>query len=211
MSAKILVADDDPLVRNVLRQALVVGGYDVVAAADGGEAIAHIDKTGNFDVVVTDHAMPASTGIDVISHALSVDPTLPCIIVTAHHDLDLAMKGMQAGAVGFITKPFKVEHLLRKPQRLTPDEMAIIRAHPEIGAAILEEVDTWEGVRDIVRHHHERFDGEGYPYRLKGTAIPLGARIVSVVDAYDVMLRGRPYAAPRSAEEVVHELEVQSG
>ena len=93
------------------------------------------------------------------------------------------------------------EALLRKPGPLTAAERQLMQLHPEIGAAILEDIDTWEDVRLIVRHHHEHWNGAGYPLGLAGTDIPLGARIVSVVDAYDVMSEGRPYAPARPVDD----------
>jgi putative two-component system response regulator len=103
------------------------------------------------------------------------------------------------------------EALLRKPERLTAEERAVMRTHPEVGAAILADIDTWEDVRLIVRHHHEHFNGAGYPDGLRGEQIPLGARIVSVVDAVDVMRSGRPYQPARSYDWILDELQRQSG
>jgi putative two-component system response regulator len=103
------------------------------------------------------------------------------------------------------------EALLRKPEALTPEERAVIRTHPEVGAAILADIDTWEDVRLIVRHHHEHFNGRGYPDGLRGGQIPIGARIVSVVDAFDVMRTGRPYQPARSHEWILEELHRESG
>jgi putative nucleotidyltransferase with HDIG domain len=103
------------------------------------------------------------------------------------------------------------EALLRKPGALTPEESAILRTHPEVGAGILADIDTWEDVRLIVRHHHEHFDGAGYPDGLRGDRIPLGARIVSVVDAYDVMRTGRPYQPARSIDWILAELRRERG
>src|SRR5205085_12703553 len=103
------------------------------------------------------------------------------------------------------------EELLRKPGPLTAAEFAIVQRHPETGAAILEDINTWDRVRQIVRHHHERFDGSGYPDRLRGTQIPLGARIVGVVDAFDVMRTGRPYCAAKPPDEIVAELTRERG
>jgi putative nucleotidyltransferase with HDIG domain len=227
---------------------------------------------------------------------------IPCIVVTAFRDLELAMQAMQAGAVAFIPKPFTALHLLtvldralerrelaaealrlrflapmlerftmvlanaleskdyetqehssrlvgmsdaiarhlgipdaersvirfgaclhdigkvsipeallRKPGALTDEERAIMRTHPEVGAGILADIDTWEDVRLIVRHHHEHFSGGGYPDGLRYAEIPLGARIVSVVDAFDVMRTGRPYQAARSTEWSLDELRRESG
>jgi putative nucleotidyltransferase with HDIG domain len=102
------------------------------------------------------------------------------------------------------------EALLRKPGALTEEERAIVRTHPEVGAAILADIDTWEDVRLIVRHHHEHYSGGGYPDGLRGGNIPLGARIVSVVDAFDVMRTGRPYQPPRPFEWILEELRRES-
>jgi putative two-component system response regulator len=103
------------------------------------------------------------------------------------------------------------EALLRKPEALTAEERKVMQTHPEVGAAILADIDTWEDVRLIVRHHHEHFDGAGYPDGLSGEQIPLGARIVSVVDAFDVMRTGRPYQPARSYEWILDELQRESG
>jgi putative two-component system response regulator len=83
--------------------------------------------------------------------------------------------------------------ILLKPGGLTDEETAEMRRHSEIGAAILEVHETMADIAQIVRHHHERWDGNGYPRGLKGTAIPLGARIIAVADAYSAMTADRIY------------------
>lgn len=83
--------------------------------------------------------------------------------------------------------------VLLKPGRLDEAERALIRRHPGVGADLLADMRTLDLVRPMVRHHHERMDGSGYPDRLVGEAIPLGARIVSVVDVYDALSTARPY------------------
>ncbi len=103
------------------------------------------------------------------------------------------------------------EALLRKPEALTAEERLVVRTHPEVGAAILADIDTWEDVRLIVRHHHEHWSGRGYPDGLAGEVIPLGARIVSVVDAFDVMRTGRPYQPARSIDWILDELGRERG
>ena len=103
------------------------------------------------------------------------------------------------------------ESLLRKPSALTLEERDIIRTHPEVGAGILADIDTWEDVRLIVRHHHERFNGAGYPDGLRGEHIPIGARVVAVVDAFDVMRTGRPYQEARTVDWALSELLRESG
>src|ERR1700736_2384316 len=300
--AKVLVVEDDTLTRHFLRQALEYGGHEVTTAGDGVEAIAMLDKPGIFDAVITDYAMPRANGVDVISHAQKIDPLVASIIITAFRDLDLAMHAMAAGAVAFIPKPCKTDHLntvlekalerrsltiealhlrtlapmlerftmvlantietkdaatqqhanrlvhlsqlmathiglseeasmavrygaclhdigkiavpeavLRKVGPLEAEEQAMIRLHPEVGAAMLTGIDTWDDVRGIIRHHHERFDGTGYPGGLAGTDIPVGARIVAVADAVDVMQSGRPYAPARSHDEILDVLSRERG
>jgi putative nucleotidyltransferase with HDIG domain len=83
--------------------------------------------------------------------------------------------------------------LLEKPGALTLDERRQMEKHSEIGERILAKVDDYSEIASIVRHHHERVDGEGYPDRIHGTAIPLISRIISVADAYNAMTSDRPY------------------
>ncbi len=83
--------------------------------------------------------------------------------------------------------------ILLKPGRLTDEEMAEMRRHSEIGAAILEVHEAMADIAQIVRHHHERWDGQGYPGGLAGTAIPLGGRIIAVADAFSAMTSDRIY------------------
>jgi len=83
--------------------------------------------------------------------------------------------------------------ILKKPDKLTPDEYAIIKQHCYSGGQICKRVPFLRVAYPVVYHHHERFDGAGYPDGLKGDSIPLGARIVTVVDAYDAMTSDRPY------------------
>jgi len=95
------------------------------------------------------------------------------------------------------------DRILLKPGRLDADERAIIQIHPVVGAEMVESMRTLAGVRPIIRHHHERYDGSGYPDGLQGQAIPLGARIMAVVDVYDALRTARPYKAAWSHEHVV--------
>ncbi len=110
--ARILVADDDALTRRFIEETLAFAGHQVASVANGSAAIASVDAPGCFDAVITDYAMPHANGVDVVAHAQRVDPMIPCIVVTAFRDLDLAMQAMQAGAVAFIPKPFTALHLL---------------------------------------------------------------------------------------------------
>ncbi len=102
--------------------------------------------------------------------------------------------------------------ILHKPGPLTSDEWAIMRSHPEIGRTILEQTGgILRLLSNIVVAHHERWDGTGYPAQLRGDSIPLGARILSVVDSYDAMISQRAYREPRSVEEAKAELQRCAG
>ncbi len=83
--------------------------------------------------------------------------------------------------------------ILDKPAALTPEEMAIVQEHPAVGARILEPIAAFADVIGIVRHHHERFNGQGYPDGLRGEDIPLLARVAAVADVYDALVSDRPY------------------
>ncbi len=97
--------------------------------------------------------------------------------------------------------------VLMKPGRLTPEEFAVMQSHTVIGERLCGELRSLRAVRAIVRHHHERIDGSGYPDRLRGDAIPLTAQIVAVVDAYDAMTTTRPYRGALSMAAACDELE----
>lgn len=98
------------------------------------------------------------------------------------------------------------EAVLTKPGKLTDEERAEMQRHPLIGAAILQPLRLGRVVGPIVRGHHERWDGAGYPDGLRGEAIPIGARIVAVVDAHDAMTHDRPYRGRLGDDEAREEL-----
>ncbi|HEV8463137.1 MAG TPA: HD domain-containing phosphohydrolase [Gaiellaceae bacterium] len=98
------------------------------------------------------------------------------------------------------------DRVLLKPGPLDDEERAIVETHPEIGDKLLEPLDLLSSARPIVRHHHERWDGAGYPDRLVAEDIPLGARIVCVADSIEVMSSRQLYRKPLSPEEIVEEL-----
>jgi putative nucleotidyltransferase with HDIG domain len=103
------------------------------------------------------------------------------------------------------------DHILRKPGTLTPEERAQIEMHPSIGRKILEQVEAFTPFLPVVELHHENWDGTGYPHGLKGKEIPLAARIVHVVDAYDAMTSDRPYRAGMSSEDALNILRRLAG
>jgi diguanylate cyclase (GGDEF)-like protein/PAS domain S-box-containing protein len=110
--------------------------------------------------------------------------------------------------IGKITVP---EEILSKNSILTPKEWKIMLKHPVAGYRIVQSFGTLAPIADAVLSHHERWDGSGYPQGLKGNEIPLIARIVAVVDTYDVMLHGRPYANAVSPERAIEELRRHAG
>ena len=103
------------------------------------------------------------------------------------------------------------DRVLLKPAALDDDERRIIETHTEIGDKLLEPLELLAGARPIVRHHHERWDGDGYPDRLAGDTIPLGARIVAVADSVEVMSARQLYRQPLTPEQIVSELETHRG
>jgi diguanylate cyclase (GGDEF)-like protein/putative nucleotidyltransferase with HDIG domain len=103
------------------------------------------------------------------------------------------------------------EHILSKPGPLTPDERKKMQLHAQIGAEIVGAVPFPCPVAPLIRSHHERWDGTGYPSRLSGEQIPLGARILSVVDCFDALTSQRPYRPALSHDEAIQMLRDQSG
>ncbi|MFP4056833.1 MAG: HD domain-containing phosphohydrolase [Candidatus Brocadiia bacterium] len=105
------------------------------------------------------------------------------------------------------------EAILTKPDRLSDEEWGYIRSHPQIGEGIIRQMGSRRlaEIQRIVRHHHERLDGGGYPDGIAGEAIPLGARVLAVADAYDAMTSNRPYRTPFTAEAALAELRRGAG
>ncbi|HHN45941.1 MAG TPA: response regulator [Planctomycetes bacterium] len=98
------------------------------------------------------------------------------------------------------------ERILNKPGRLSSDEMKNVQRHPGIASAILDPIEELGDVIEWIKHHHENFNGSGYPDGLAGEAVPLGARILQVADAFDAITSSRPYSQARSREEAIQEL-----
>ena len=109
--------------------------------------------------------------------------------------------------IGKINVP---EDVLDKPTFLTPEEFDRVKGHAAWGSKILETLKE-KGLARIVRHHHERYDGKGYPDRLQGEEIPLGARIVAVAESFHCIVHGSRYKSARTVEDALHELSRCSG
>jgi len=140
------------------------------------------------DPYTGDHCSRLSRFASLTATALELSPT----------EIETMRLGAALHDVGKIVVP---DHILKKPDKLTPDEYAIIKQHCYSGGQICKRVSFLEAVYPIVYHHHERFDGRGYPDGLAGHSIPLGARIVAVADAYDAMTSDRTYRKAMAQEQ----------
>ena len=100
---------------------------------------------------------------------------------------------------------------MQKKDRLTDEEFEKIKKHPVIGAGIIDSIEFLKRCSDTVLHHHEHYDGKGYPSGLKGEGIPKNARLLAIADAYDAMSSDRPYRKKLSEQEILEELKNESG
>ena len=285
---RILVVDDDALIRQFLEDQLTGEGYLVSTARDGEEALAKV-AADSPDLILLDVMMPKLDGFEVCRRLKSDERTIliPVVMVTALTATDQRIKGIEAGADDFLSKPYnrlelftrvrsllklkrhtdelenaetvlfslalsveakdpytnghcdrlarysvalgkslglhaeqlktlqrggvlhdlgKVgvpESILLKPGPLNDMERAVVREHPAIGERICKPLKSLRMVLPIIRHHHERWDGSGYPDGLAGEAIPLTARIMQVADIYDAFTTERPYKRALTQEESI--------
>lgn len=137
-------------------------------------------------------------GVNALAHALNLAPA-------ANDALRAAALLHNVGRLGV------PDHILHKSEALAPEEREKLHAHPALGARILASIPFPWPVVPLVRHHAEHWDGRGYPDGLKGSAIPLGARILSVASAYSAWTRPRPYRPALTPGEALAEIEARSG
>jgi len=146
----------------------------------------------------TGHGQAVSKYTEMIARELGLD----------QHDItEIAFCGL-VHDVGKLLIP---ERLLSKPIELTEDETYVMRMHPALSGDIVASIPGGEQMQEIVRHHHEWYDGSGYPDGLSGESIPLGSRILMVADAYATMLRDLPYSAAKTMQEAADDLERGAG
>jgi len=150
------------------------------------------------DVYTSGHCERLSAYAVALGHALEVPEPLRRALRLGGYLHDL----------GKIAVP---DVILLKAGRLTPAERAQMQRHPAVGADLVRGLHTLDAVRPIVRHHHERWDGSGYPDGLRGEAIPLGARIMAVVDVFDALHTARPYKKALSTAEALATLQAEAG
>jgi putative two-component system response regulator len=287
----VLVADDEPTILTLVSRLLQDDGFAVITADDGAAALTFVQHQCP-DIVLLDVQMPHIDGIEVCRRLKNASATrlLPVVLITGLSHSEDRVRGIEAGADDFLTKPVvpaelraRVRSLVRlkrytddldsaeetiltlattieardpgtsghcerlakyavalgrylslshdellvlrrggflhdigkiavpdavllKPSTLTPSEWALIREHPVVGDRLCSRLRSLEPVRPIVRHHHERLDGSGYPDGLKGEAVPLLAQIISVVDTYDALTMNRPYKQALAREAAWTEL-----
>lgn len=115
-------------------------------------------------------------------------------------DFDLIVSAARVHDIGKIGVP---DYILNKPSRLTPEEEAMMQTHPDRGADLLQRYRDFARGVAIVRHHHESWDGTGYPAGLKGKQIPFGSRVIAVADSFDAMTSDRPYRTAMPVDKAV--------
>jgi putative two-component system response regulator len=283
---RIVVADDTDSIRALFQKLLSADGHEVITVEDGLEALAAVQRH-QPDVVLLDVGMPGLDGIEVCRR-LKSDPAsrlTPVVLVTGLSDLSDRIKGIEAGADDFLSKPVHPHELrarvvslsrmkqltdaldsaeaafmalaltieardpttsghcermarhvvmlgeaigvspaelnslhrgaymhdigkvgipdsvLLKPGPLSAAEFELMKRHTEIGDRLCEPLQSLRLVRPIIRSHHERVDGSGYPHGLRGDEVPLLAQIVSIVDVYDALMSQRPYRGPLTPDE----------
>jgi HD-GYP domain-containing protein (c-di-GMP phosphodiesterase class II) len=116
-------------------------------------------------------------------------------------DVELAGKLHDIGKIGI------PEAILNKPGNLTDEEFQHIKEHSVIGQNILLSIENLKSIAKMIRHHHEKFDGRGYPYHLNGDLISEGAKILAIADSYDAMTSERPYRPPMDIQKAAQEIE----
>ena len=150
---------------------------------------------------------------DTYTHGHSENVMKYTVVLAKHlglpdHELELVK---YAGLLHDIGKIGISETILNKTAKLTPQEFAEIKKHPELGARIISDVPFLKSLVPMVLHHHEFYDGNGYPQGIAGTAIPFGARILSVADAYEAMTSDRPYRKSLSQDVAINILVEERG
>jgi putative nucleotidyltransferase with HDIG domain len=313
--ARILVVDDETHVRSMIGAALERQGYDVQLSSSGRDALEMMEEN-TFDLVLTDIVMQDGNGIFLLDRIRGKQPNVPVVMVTAIHDISVAIDSMRRGAYDYLLKPFEREHLvatvvralehrqalqeshnyqqnleqvvrartemlrqamedlehsyditlealgdaldlkdseteghskrvtaytialaramgispaeikviargaflhdigkmaipdeiLRKPAALTPEEQEVMREHCTRGFNILRKIPFLSEAAEIVFSHQEHYDGTGYPTRLRGGEIPIGARIFAVADTLDAITSDRPYRKASSFDAARQEI-----
>lgn len=172
-----------------LRTAVLRLGFDAIANLGTGAAVIRTLRGGvHLDA------------LRLWQHSVAVGQTARgiCRLARRHGQAETAFLGGLLHDIGKVAVP---EHVLHKPGKLTEAEFRQVMAHPVVGWEICRRLRSAQPVLDVIRSHHERFDGRGYPDGLAGEAIPWSARILSVADALDALTSERPYRASLTVAE----------
>jgi len=150
------------------------------------------------DPFLRGHSDEVSGYVAAVADRLGLDPK-------SREELVFASLLHDVGKIGIS------ERILLKPAKLTPEEYSVVQLHPRIGYRLVQKVPALRPISSAILHHHERFDGDGYPGRLRGEDIPLEARVICVADSFSAMTAERPYRGRMSLEEACEELERCAG
>src|SRR5574344_118457 len=156
------------------------------------------------------HALDAK---DKYTHGHSIRVTVYSLALAKALKLpdDVLEEIETAGLLHDIGKIAIPEKILSKPGKLTDEEFAIIKTHPELAEKIVDSIDKLKLISNWLKCHHERYDGKGYPAGLKGEEIPISARIIAIADTYDAMTSSRSYRAALSHETAINEIKNCAG
>ena len=171
---------------------------------------------GQIEIANDNTLMALAAALDLREHSTGVhsqrvaDYTLRLAREVGVRDkdtLDDFWRGALLHDVGKIGIP---DNVLLKPGRLSEEEWVVMRNHPDVGARMLRKIEFLRGPSEIVLSHHERYDGEGYPRKLRGAQIPLGARLFAVIDVYDALTTDRAYHTARSHTDALGKIQEES-
>lgn len=311
---RILVVDDEELIRNLFSKTFSFLGYECDTVDNGFSCIEKIQTGEEYDLVLLDIHMPRINGIDTLKNLKLISPYVSVVMVSGSRDNEHVKEALKEGAYDYVFKPFDIEELknvveraiersnlirenrdyqhnleqkvvtqtkelinlyadtleamvlaldlreketgyhsyrvteyaltlgramglsekelstiakgallhdigkigvpdniLLKPGKLTEEEWAVMKKHPEHGFELLKKIEFLEDASRIVLHHHEHYNGNGYPGGLSGRDIPLGARIFSVVDAFDAITSNRVYRKASSFDDAREIIKNESG
>src|SRR2546428_31102 len=211
-AVKCMVVDDEPRLRRVLVRLLEGEGFSCSEAGSGTEALEMLQHD-PVPLVISDLRMPQMDGVTLLREIIARWPTTAVIVLTRRAEGGRVMGGVaQGGGLDDTGKGGGSEAVRNRATKPPGAEYRHIMEHPVIGARILAPL-----MRDvptalaIVRSHHERLDGKGFPDGLKGDQIPLEVRVVGVADSFDAMTSVRPYRPALSVQKALQELEDGKG
>jgi hypothetical protein len=217
------------IVDGEVRGVLAVVGAVAAPSLDGAglEMLTHLAQLASASLRERDMRARAEAileaGVDVLARAVDMRDDY-----TGRHSADVGTLARRVGErLGMPQAQLRVlecaarlhdvgklgvpDTILQKPGPLDEREWAVMRRHPEWGAEMVARVPGLDELAQLVAAHHERWDGDGYPFGLRGEAIPLASRVISVCDAFEAMVSRRPYRAPLSVESAMRELVAASG